>query len=163
KRMPLAAVRLDARAANTGDELDRRPRLIQTVATSRHDLLVYSRVKFGKPLREVDHLALHGDRAKTRPALRNRRKIGLIDPDEPADPRPAANKDAGGPATVPQVNDAGCRRSEEMNERVEDMGSDIRGNSARQRLVALPGGMIPIAPGQDVGHLHGQWPLRPGS
>src|SRR3972149_9649979 len=150
--MLLASARFNGRVAQGRDDLDRGPPLLDAKSATGRDFLVTAGMQVGKPLREFQLISIDADRAKSRLIIRAPfRQILAINRKEPANPRALQFEVAGCTLLRAQVQHAALHRAKNVRKHVKEMNANVRRDTARLSLIALPGDLIPRPAGRDVG------------
>ena len=138
------------------DYLDAGTGLADAEALAREYLLVAAGVELGEAGAELELLPVDHDRAvSTLLALDGiLRQVVRVDTQEVAHAGLLKAEVAGHPVVALDVHDVLAHGPEYPLEHVVEMHADVRGHSPALVLVALPGGVVPVAAGGDVGQVH---------
>ena len=138
------------------DYLDAGTGLADAEALARKYLLVAAGVELGEAGAELELLPVDHDRAVGALLALDGilRQIVRIDAQEVAHAGLLQAEIAGHPVVALDVHDVLAHRAEYPLEHVVEMYADVRGHSPALVLVPLPGGVVPVAPGGDVGQVH---------
>src|ERR1019366_2081710 len=144
----------DRQVAEFRNDIDRGTHFVEPKAPTGDNFLVAAGVKVGEAFRKFDRLPVDGDRTKRRfLAPYTLGQIVAIDREKPADVGALAFERTRSPFRLPEMGFVTADASENESQHVEKVDADIGRHSARLAVVALPGGMIPLATRSDVGEL----------
>ena len=138
------------------DYLDAGTGLADAEALASEYLLVTAGVELGEAGTELELLPVDHDRAVGALLALDGilRQVVRIDAQEVAHAGLLQAEVAGHPVVALDMHDVLAHGAEYPLEHVVEMHTDVRGHSPALVLVALPGGVVPVAPGGDVGQVY---------
>src|SRR5262252_366614 len=144
-RMQMLGDEHRCRLADAIRKLDRGPAVVDAESASRQRRFVHPCVEIGETLAELDFVAVNRNRPKRRldPGLRRERQIAGVAREEPADARAFELQISGKPAWIAQVYFASDDATEQPDQEVEEVDSDVRHQTARPFLGSLPRHVVP--------------------
>lgn len=130
--------------------------ILDTETAAGEDFLVAAGMEVGKAVAELYFLSVDGDGAEGAFALGlcfGRQRIG-VDAEEPADIGRLELEESGCAVVGVQVHGIAQDGSEDPEEHIEEMDTDIGGDAAGFGHLSFPTGVVPIASGGDVGEVY---------
>src|SRR5262249_54300028 len=128
RNQPMRSRRFDANwnLSDLVTEIDRRLRILDAEATSLQNLLVDARVEIGKPVAELDFVAVNVDRAEGRFAANRRleRKIRAVARQEPSDACALKPDESASSFCLAQVDLVLDHGAEQPDQQIEQMDAD---------------------------------------
>lgn len=130
--------------------------ILYTETAAYEDFLVAAGVEVGKAVAEFHFLSVDGDGAEGAFALGlgfGRQRI-RVDAEEPADIGRLELEESGCAVVGVQVHGIAQDGSEDPEEHIEEMDTDIGGDAAGFGHLSFPTGVVPIASCGDVGEVY---------
>src|ERR1700722_1549549 len=144
----------DRQVAEFRNDVDRGPHFVEPKTPAGDNFLVTAGVKVGEAFRKFDRLPADGDRTKRRfLAPYALGQIVAIDREKPADVGALAFERTRGPYRLAEMGLVAAGAPENESQHVEKVDADIGRHAARLAIVALPGGVIPLAARGNIGEL----------
>lgn len=134
------------------DHFDSGTSRFQGEAMPVEDGLVGQGVQIGKTIAELELLSVDGETAPGALPLLLRllRKSVRVDAEEPADAGMLQLEKAGCPVVGMDMHHILLHGPEDPHQHIVEVHTDVGGNTTGFGLVALPGGVVPVAAGGDV-------------
>jgi hypothetical protein len=142
----------DRQAAEFRNDIDRGTHFVEPKTPTGDNFLVAAGVKVGEAFRKFDRLSI--DRYRTKRRFLSPHTLGqivAIDREKPADIGALAFERTRGPYRLPEMGLVAADAPENEAQHVEKMDADIGRHSTRLAVIALPGGVIPLAARGNVG------------